>query len=215
MPAGLALALVVTGPVVAEAKQTTDRNGNTSTVARTTDGRAITNEKIANEVTEYWTAERMAGAVDLDFVKPKGATEATSRVPESTGTAGSVAPVRASIATSDDASIQLNESPPVGKVYFTDPAGNQYSCSASTVASGKRRGVTSLFFPGVYAVPSPLLRSEGDTQSRSDEQEAAEGPSRRKPITSRASFGGPGPPTPAYVATTSPRRCLQKDLGVG
>nr|WP_018587382.1 hypothetical protein [Salinispora arenicola] len=81
----------------------------------------------------------MAGAVDLDFVKPKGATEATSRVPESTGTAGSVAPVRASIATSDDASIQLNESPSIGKVYFTDPAGNQYSCSASTVASGKRR----------------------------------------------------------------------------
>ncbi|WP_018800644.1 trypsin-like serine peptidase [Salinispora arenicola] len=139
VPAGLALALVVTGPVVAEAKQTTDRNGNTSTVARTTDGRAITNEKIANEVTEYWTAERMAGAVDLDFVKPKGATEATSRVPESTGTAGSVAPVRASIGTSDDASIQLNESQTVGKVYFTDPAGNQYSCSASTVASGKRR----------------------------------------------------------------------------
>ncbi len=60
-------------------------------------------------------------------------------MPESTGTAGSVAPVRASIATSDDASIQLNESQTVGKVYFTDPAGNQYSCSASTVASGKRR----------------------------------------------------------------------------
>ncbi|MDM4718855.1 hypothetical protein QTQ03_04305 [Micromonospora sp. WMMA1363] len=137
--ASLALALIVAGPSVAEAKPTTsDRNGNTTTVARTSDGRAITSDAIAKEVAAFWTPERMASAVDLDIAKPAGATDSTSRAQKPDGPAGTVAPVTPSVAA-DDVSVQLNESATVGKVYFTTPTGGTASCSASTVASGKRR----------------------------------------------------------------------------
>jgi V8-like Glu-specific endopeptidase len=137
---GVALALVVTGPVAAEAKPTTtDRNGNTTTVARTSDGRAITNAAIAKEVAAFWTPERMASAVDLDIAKRPGTTGSLERVPKPNGPAGTVAPLAPSVASGDDVSIQLNESAVVGKVYFTIPGGGTASCSASAVASGKRR----------------------------------------------------------------------------
>ncbi|MFY1635335.1 trypsin-like serine peptidase [Solwaraspora sp. WMMB335] len=138
--AGLALALVVTGAPAAEAAPSTyERNGNTYTVARTSDGRAITSEKIAKEVTEFWTAERMASAVDLTFAGSAQATETPSRAARPDGPAGAVAPVKPSIDSGDDVGILLNESLAVGKVYFTTPTGGTASCSASTVASGKRR----------------------------------------------------------------------------
>ncbi len=137
----LALALVVTGPVAVEAKPTgADRTGgNTTTVARTTDGRAITSAAVAREVAAFWTPERMASAVDLDIAKPVGASDRSSRAAKPKGPAGTVAPVKARVASDDDVSIQLNESKTVGKVYFTTPTGGTASCSASTVASGKRR----------------------------------------------------------------------------
>ncbi|MGK5521211.1 trypsin-like serine peptidase [Micromonospora sp. URMC 107] len=138
--AGMALALVVTAPAVAQAKPTkADRNGNTTTVARTSDGRAITNEAIAKEVAAFWTPERMASAVDLDLAKPAGATEAPSGVSKPGGPAGSVAPMQPSVASGDDVGTQLNESAVVGKVYFTTPGGGGASCSASAVGSAKRR----------------------------------------------------------------------------
>ncbi|MEV4481652.1 trypsin-like serine peptidase [Micromonospora coxensis] len=138
--ASLVLALVVTGAPAAEAKpSTTDRNGNTTSIARTTDGRAITNEAVAEEVAAFWTSERMAKAVDLDL-KPVRATESANSVRKPDGPAGSVAPVAPRIAVGgDDMSIQLNESQTVGKVYFTTPTGGLASCSASTVGSAKRR----------------------------------------------------------------------------
>ncbi|MEV5765122.1 hypothetical protein AB0L34_11180 [Micromonospora sp. NPDC052213] len=138
--ASLALALVVTAPAVAEAKPTTvERNGNTTTTARTSDGRAITNAAIAKEVAAFWTPERMASAVDLDIAKRPGTTESTNRAPKPDGPAGTVAPLAPSVASGDDVGIQLNESAVVGKVYFTMPGGGTASCSASAVASGKRR----------------------------------------------------------------------------
>ncbi|MGC4791646.1 trypsin-like serine peptidase [Micromonospora sp. DT178] len=138
--ASLALALVLTAPAVAQAKPTpVEKNGNTTAVARTSDGRAITNEKIAGEVARFWTPERMASAVDLDIAKSPKATESTTRAPKPDGPAGSVAPVRPSVASGADVGIQLNESAVVGKVYFTTPNGGGASCSASAVASGKAR----------------------------------------------------------------------------
>lgn len=140
--ASMSFALIISGAPAANASpslETTDRNGNTSVVARTSDGRAITNEKIAKEVAEYWTAERMASAVDLTFARSATGTESAIRDAKPNGPAGSVAPQASSVAGSDDARLMVNESLAVGKVYFTLPNGASASCSGSAVASGKRR----------------------------------------------------------------------------
>lgn len=137
--ASLTLTLVVTGASTAAAKPSIgDRNGNTTTIARTRDGRAVTNDAVAKEIAAFWTEERMAAAVSLDHVRPVGATESPSAA-KPDGPAGTVAPMGPRIASSNDVGIQLNEAPTVGKVYFTTPGGGMASCSASTVASGKRR----------------------------------------------------------------------------
>ena len=138
--AGMSIALVLGGAPAANASPTTlELNGNTSTVARTLDGRAITNDKIAKEVAEFWTPARMASAVDLTFARPGGAVESPARAPKPTGPAGTVAPMAPRVASGDDVRTMVNESLAVGKVYFTLPNGGTASCSASTVASGKRR----------------------------------------------------------------------------
>ncbi|HET8680335.1 MAG TPA: hypothetical protein VFM54_00445 [Micromonosporaceae bacterium] len=139
--AGLALALVVTGASAAEAKPAAGGQaaGNITTVARTSDGRPVNSEAVAREVAAYWTPERMAAAVDLDFVKPAGAARSPGRAPKPSGPVGAVAPMLPAIAGAGDVGIQLNESQTVGKVYFTLPDGTPSGCSASTVASGKRR----------------------------------------------------------------------------
>ncbi|AEB46003.1 hypothetical protein JMF97_19250 [Micromonospora fiedleri] len=138
--AGMSIALVLGGaPAVSASPTTTESNGNTSTVARTLDGRAITNDRIAKEVAEFWTPERMASAVDLTFARPGGVVESPALTPKPTGPAGAVAPMAPRIAGTDDVRTMVNESLAVGKVYFTVPGGGTASCSASTVASGKRR----------------------------------------------------------------------------
>jgi V8-like Glu-specific endopeptidase len=137
---GLSTALVLgVTPAANASPATTEQSGNTSSVARTGDGRAITNDRIAKEVAEFWTPERMAKAVDLTFARPGGTTEAPSRVSKPTGPAGAVAPVAPSVKRDGDVRTMVNESLAVGKVYFTTPTGGLASCSASTVASGKRR----------------------------------------------------------------------------
>jgi V8-like Glu-specific endopeptidase len=143
--AGLALALVLTSgsAAVASPATTVERNGNTTSIARTSDGRAVTSAAIAKEVTDYWTPERMATAADLDFVAPKGVPDAPRQAPKANEKAGAIAPVESAIAASNRAGIQLNESQTVGKVYFTVPGGGTASCSASTVASGKQRLVVT------------------------------------------------------------------------
>jgi V8-like Glu-specific endopeptidase len=136
--AGLALALVAAGATAAEAKPPAGKSdaGNTTSVARTSDGRPVNSPAVAKEVTAYWTPERMAAAVDLDLPKATD-TGSPGRAPKANGRAGTVKPMLPVIAK-DEVGIQLNESQAVGKVYFTTPSGGA-SCSASTVASGKRR----------------------------------------------------------------------------
>ncbi|MEV4418076.1 hypothetical protein [Catellatospora sp. NPDC049609] len=144
--ASLALALITTGAATAEAKPpANDRDsGNTTTVARTGDGRAVTSDAVAKEVAAYWTPERMAAAVDLDFKRQKEPTTASSRaVPKPNGPSGAIPPVLPALSNADRAGTLLNESQTVGKVYFTTPGGGLASCSASTVASGKRRLVVT------------------------------------------------------------------------
>ncbi|GHJ48982.1 peptidase [Catellatospora sp. TT07R-123] len=136
---GLAAVLVLAGGTTASAAQSTtaDRSGNTTAVNRTLDGRPVTDEATAKEVVAYWTPERMAAAVDLDFVRPKASGEASTTVPRPTGPAGTIAPAAPS-STIDRAGLMLNESLAIGKLYFNTPWGGS-SCSASTVSSGKRR----------------------------------------------------------------------------
>lgn len=138
---GLTLALIVTGATTAEAKPATGNPdaGNITTVARTSDGRPVNSESVAREVTAYWTPERMAAAVNLDLPKATDTTRSPGRAaPKASGPKGAVAPMLPAIAAGE-VGIQLNESQTVGKVYFTTPGGGSASCSASTVASGKRR----------------------------------------------------------------------------
>src|SRR5688572_26843721 len=97
--------------------------GNTTTIARTSDGRPVDSEKVAKEVAAFWTPERMAAAVDLDLPKSTDTNGSTSRAPKPSGPAGSIPPALPAIANSDGGSIQLNESQTVGKVYFTLPNG--------------------------------------------------------------------------------------------
>ncbi|GAA1621793.1 peptidase [Saccharothrix algeriensis] len=142
--AGVTLAMVVSAAAAANAAPSTgDRSGNTSTVARTSDGRAVTSEAVAKDVAAYWTPERMAAAVDLDFPKGKDATATAGKDNRPDGPAGSIAPVAPSVAGGSGFGTLLNESQTVGKVYFTVPGGGSASCSAATVASGKRRLVVT------------------------------------------------------------------------
>jgi V8-like Glu-specific endopeptidase len=137
---GLTLALVAAGATAAEARSPAGKSdaGNITTVARTNDGRPVNNAAVAKEVTAYWTPERMAAAVSLDLPKATDTTGSPGRkAPKASGPKGAVAPILPAIAA-DDVGIQLNESQAVGKVYFSTPWGGA-SCSASTVASGKRR----------------------------------------------------------------------------
>lgn len=113
--------------------------GNTSSVARTSDGRPVNSEAVAKEVAAYWTPERMATAVDITFVKPTSKSVSQNRAPEPNGPAGTILPAPPAVGGVDDAGILLNESQTVGKVYFILPNGQPSGCSASTVASGKRR----------------------------------------------------------------------------
>ncbi|MGR6320651.1 trypsin-like serine peptidase [Micromonospora soli] len=137
---GLVLTLVFAGASAAEAKPPAgDRLGNTTTVARTHDGRAVTSAAVANEIAAFWTPERMAAAVDLDFARPAGASASPSAAPKPSGPSGSIAPKAPTTAGTDEVGTLLNESQAVGKVYFTTPGGGLASCSASTVSSGKRR----------------------------------------------------------------------------
>ncbi|WP_240935346.1 trypsin-like serine peptidase [Catellatospora methionotrophica] len=137
---GLAAALVLTSATAALADQPTtvaDRNGNITAVNRTIDGRPVTNEAAAKEVVAYWTPERMAAAVDLDFARPKATGKETNTTSKPNGKAGTIAPVAPRMSVDRGANL-LNESLAIGKLYFNTPWGGS-SCSASTVSSGKRR----------------------------------------------------------------------------
>lgn len=131
---GAAVALVLGSGVLApaQAKPAPDTTGNATTVARTSSGKMVTNDAAVAEVERFWTPERMAAAVDLDL-KVSREQESTG-APAPNGRAGSVAP----IAPARPGFTNLNESAVVGKVYVSVPGGTG-QCSASALASGKRR----------------------------------------------------------------------------
>jgi V8-like Glu-specific endopeptidase len=120
-------------------------DGSVSSVARTSDGRAVTDAAAGGAVIEYWTPERMAAAIPADApasARPRTAT--ADRKPD--GPAGSVdaVPPAEKPAGADQKAegigIQLNESQTVGKVYFTNPVNRRdYSCSGAALNSGKKR----------------------------------------------------------------------------
>ncbi|BCJ51356.1 peptidase [Actinoplanes sp. NBRC 14428] len=128
--AGAGLVLTLTGGLVAQAAPPAAGTGNVSTVARTHDGRAVTDQAAVAAVEAYWTPARMASAVNLDI---KG-SESTADAPAAPqGKPGSVAP-----ALPKRGLAALNESVVVGKVYVSTPSGPG-ECSASALNSGKKR----------------------------------------------------------------------------
>jgi V8-like Glu-specific endopeptidase len=131
---GAAVALVLGSGVLApaQAKPVPDASGNATTVARTSSGKAVTNQTVAAEVERFWTPARMAAAVDLDLKASSEQEPTIAAAPN--GPAGSVAPV----APARSSFTNLNESAVVGKVYVSVPGGTG-QCSASALASGKRR----------------------------------------------------------------------------
>ncbi|MEV4707909.1 hypothetical protein [Actinoplanes sp. NPDC049316] len=126
---GVVLFVTFAGGTVAQAQPSAAASGNASTVARTSDGRAVNTQAAIAAVEAYWTPARMAAAVDLDLKDSAGTGSAA--VPQ--GKPGSVAP-----ALPSKGMASLNQSVTVGKVYVTTPGGTG-QCSASALNSGKRR----------------------------------------------------------------------------
>lgn len=128
---GASLALTVAGAVAAQAQPSAGASGNVSTVARTSDGKAVTDRAAIAAVDAFWTPERMAAAVDLDLKVPDSAGTGAPAAPQ--GKSGSVAPALPKLGLA-----ALNQSITVGKVYVSVPGGTG-QCSASALNSGKRR----------------------------------------------------------------------------
>jgi V8-like Glu-specific endopeptidase len=136
--------LVAVGAAEA-APQAAPGTGSVSSVARTSDGQAVTDSTTGSAVTGYWTPERMASAIPADAPASASSRTATAdRKPD--GPAGSVDAAGPSTfsATGSQAAegvgILLNESQTVGKVFFSNPAnGLNYVCSGAALNSGKKR----------------------------------------------------------------------------
>jgi V8-like Glu-specific endopeptidase len=111
-------------------------NGSSASLARTSDNKIQT----AAAAEAYWTPERMAAAIPADGP----ATVKAKSAPQPSGRAGSIEGVAPSVKVKTEQAqgigTMLNESPTVGKVFFTNPAnGLNYVCSAATVSSAKRK----------------------------------------------------------------------------
>lgn len=148
----LGAVLVLTSGTTATAKPAADgfsTDGNASVVAKTVDGRPVTDAQTAAEVAAFWTPERMAAAIDmtLGIDRPQPATTTRAK-PAPTGPAGSVAPAAPTVrtaltpdvaGTTDFSTLQVTESQTVGKVFFVVPDGRLGVCSAAAVNSPKGR----------------------------------------------------------------------------
>jgi V8-like Glu-specific endopeptidase len=134
----IALALVLTGGAAAQAAPASQDAGNSGSVARTSTGKPVTDAAAAADVAAYWTEERMANAVDMDLVRPDTGKQ-PHRAAKPNGPAGSLPPAAPTVPSAKDVTIQLNESPIVGKVFLTWPGRGNGSCSASAINSGKKR----------------------------------------------------------------------------
>lgn len=135
---GIVVTAGLAGAAPAQAKPV-EATGNVSTAAKTVSGQAINSKAAEEKVLKYWTPERMASAKNLDLKVDRAKVQ--PRTPQAKGIAGSVAPLKPVRAPKVGARA-VNESQTVGKVYVTTPTGTG-QCSASTVASGKRRLVVT------------------------------------------------------------------------
>lgn len=147
--AGTVLALT-SGTVAMAQPVAAESDGNTSVVAKTIDGRPVTDAATAAEVAAFWTPERMDAAIDMDLAvnQPERATP-TRVKPAPTGPAGSIAPAAptanpptlspAKAGTTDFSPLQVTESQTVGKVFFVLPDSRLGTCSAAAVNSPKGR----------------------------------------------------------------------------
>jgi len=169
--AALGTVLVLTGATAAPATPAlgdltvNDANGNASTVARTLDGRPVTDATTAAEVAAFWTPARMAAAIDMTLgVNTPEPANPTRTKAAPTGPPGSVAPAAPTVRTSgaltpdvagttDVSTLQVTESATVGKVYFVVPDGRLGSCSAAAVNSPKGR----LVMTAGHCVVDPAL----------------------------------------------------------
>ncbi len=144
--AGLALAMVMGATSAAQAKPPADdQSGSMSSIARTSDGRAVVSEAVAKDVVAYWTPERMAAAVNLDLVKVTSATASSIRDRKPSGPPMRTEPAAPTVADhSGFATLVVpTASITVGKVFATLPGGGSGMCSAATLNTGKKRLVVT------------------------------------------------------------------------
>lgn len=138
--AGITLALIATGPVNANpAPTTTDPDSIASSVALTKSNRMVASDKTINEVTEYWTPERMNNATPLEV---EWAPTATRQAPQPDGPPTIVSsPVPPSTTHNRNNTINT-PSKTVGKLFFVQSGVDSW-CSASTVGSAKGRLIST------------------------------------------------------------------------
>lgn len=110
----------------------------TSTVARTSDGRAVDDTATKADVARFWTAERMRRATPARAPRPARTTGAGTKAADAAGT-----PKVLSLPTAPAGGAQTKAATPsaakaVGKVFFIDPYDNrEHYCSAAVVSSNK------------------------------------------------------------------------------
>ncbi|POM26229.1 hypothetical protein BTM25_06230 [Actinomadura rubteroloni] len=109
--------------------------GTTASVARLSDGSPVSSAAAAKKVETYWTAARMKAARPAPV--PKAAAGTRSATTARIGKPGFTPPAEA--AREGDVRASLYESPVVGKVFFTNPAGGDFVCSASALNSPSRQ----------------------------------------------------------------------------
>ncbi|WP_432745299.1 S1 family peptidase [Streptomyces sp. JH002] len=133
----------------ASAEDRTDPAGTRTADAQLSGGAAalaaLADTDPAAALEEYWTPERMAGALPADNLVPDAADAAdaapAARAPEdSGGEPGSTEPAAPLQQEGGDVSAALTETPVVGRVFYTNPNnGGDYWCSAGALNSDSKQ----------------------------------------------------------------------------
>ncbi|PJE94343.1 hypothetical protein CUT44_29280 [Streptomyces carminius] len=144
------LVLGLNGPAAAETTAERAPGAGPSATVRSvpglSDGTTADSAPAAERIAEYWTPERMAKAVPAD--EPAADLPGTAepapagRPADTSGPAGSTPPAPPAVERGDDAAVLLDETPAVGKVFFTNPVdGRDYVCSGSALNSPSKQMV--------------------------------------------------------------------------
>jgi V8-like Glu-specific endopeptidase len=124
------------GAVTAAGNDTT----SVDRTARLSNGAPVDSAKDAAALARFWTPERMAKAISLDNV----ATSSRKDLAKPAGPTGTPGTIPSAPARTHTASVRINESAAVGKVFFTNPSnGGTYACSASALNSGSKQMVVT------------------------------------------------------------------------